>query len=85
MKKSLVIILLVNLISTFTARVASGQTENLLTKIDSLVANQLSEDLPGGAIAVISNNGIIYKNTLGVMNVEQNLKIDENTDRKSVV
>ncbi|MDX9770639.1 MAG: serine hydrolase [Tenuifilaceae bacterium] len=79
MKKSLVIILLVNLISTFTARVASGQTENLLTKIDSLVANQLSEDLPGGAIAVLSSIGVIYKNSFGIMNVEQNLKVDENT------
>ncbi|PKP39107.1 MAG: hypothetical protein CVT98_03260, partial [Bacteroidetes bacterium HGW-Bacteroidetes-15] len=79
MKKTIVTIMLVKMIAIFTVSANGAQIEKLSQKIDSLVALQHSENLPGGSIAVISINGILYKNTFGVMNVEQNQKIDENT------
>jgi CubicO group peptidase (beta-lactamase class C family) len=79
MKKFIVTITLVKMIAIFTVSGNGAQIEKLSQKIDSLVTLQLSDSLPGGAIAVISKNGILYKNSFGVMNVEQNQKIDENT------
>ncbi len=79
MKNLILKIALVKLISILTISLGITQNQNFTYRIDSLVENHLNENLPGGAIAVLSNNGILYKGTFGVMNVEQNQKIDENT------
>ncbi|NHB67168.1 serine hydrolase [Perlabentimonas gracilis] len=79
MKNLILTIALVKMMLAFSATSGVAQVENLQSKIDSLMITQLSEDLPGGAIAVLSSSGVIYKNSFGIMDVEQNLKIDENT------
>ena len=79
MKNLILIIALVKMISIFTVNPGSAQIENLSSRIDSLVATQHSENLPGGAIAILSSNGVIYRNSFGIMDVEQNLKVNENT------
>jgi len=56
-----------------------AQIEKQHIKIDSLIISHQKEDFPGGAIAVLSNNGVVYKKCFGKMNVEQNLKVNENT------
>lgn len=79
MKKLFLTIALAEMLLAFSASPGVAQVENLQSKIDSLITSLQKEDLPGGAIAVLSINGVVYKNCFGIMNVEQNLKVDENT------
>jgi CubicO group peptidase (beta-lactamase class C family) len=79
MKKIIIIIALAKLLSLFTANTVNAQAENISARIDSLLGQQISDNLPGGAIAVLSGSGVIYKKTFGVMEVEKNLQINENT------
>lgn len=48
-------------------------------KIDSLVALQFVEGMPGGVIALLSDGKVLTKRNYGLMDAEQNLKNDENT------
>lgn len=86
MKNLILIIAMVKLISAFTVSANVVQDEKIFEKIDSLVTKELNEDLPGGAIAVLSNNEIIYKKILGVMDTENSREINANTlfDQASV-
>lgn len=79
MKNLTLTIALVKMMLLFTATSGVAQVKNLSSKIDSLMINYQKENLPGGAIAVLSANGVIYKNCFGKMNVEQNLSVNENT------
>ncbi len=70
------------LISVFAANVIYAQSspaENLSSKIDSLVAMQHSPGQPGGVIAVISADEVIFKKGYGLMDMEQNLPVSPNT------
>lgn len=79
MKNRILTIVFVNLMFLISPNLVQAQVEGFAERIDSLVATRFSEHLPGGAIAVLSENGLMYKKTIGLMDVEQNLKIDENT------
>ena len=48
-------------------------------KIDSLVALQFVEGMPGGVIALLSDGKVLTKRNYGLMDASQNLKNDENT------
>jgi CubicO group peptidase (beta-lactamase class C family) len=78
MKKT---ILMLSIICFSMATIASAldKASNKIEKIDSLISIQLSENQPGGVIAVLSGSNILFKKTYGIMNVDQNLKNDENT------
>lgn len=79
MKKLTLTIAIVKIMVLFTATTGISQSQNLTHRIDSLITTHQSQNLPGGAIAVLSSNSAIYKNCFGTMDVEHNLKVNENT------
>ncbi|WP_164977485.1 serine hydrolase domain-containing protein [Ancylomarina salipaludis] len=55
------------------------QKEALQQHIDSLVASKVSENQPGVAIGVLWDDKVWMKKAYGLMNIDQNSSIDENT------
>jgi CubicO group peptidase (beta-lactamase class C family) len=53
--------------------------DRLSQKIDSLVALQILQGQPGGAIAVLQGNEILHKKTYGLMDLDKELSIQERT------
>lgn len=79
MKKIILTILLVWIMSIFLGIMANAQIAELSVRIDSLMLTQHSDSLPGGAIAVVSSNGVLFKKTYGIMDIDKNQKIDDHT------
>ncbi len=57
----------------------SSPHEGLDKKVDSLLLAHYGAEGPGGAIAVISGEGVVLKRCFGMMNLEKNRKVDEHT------
>lgn len=53
--------------------------EILKQKIDSLMLIEVGENQAGGAIGILSGDKVLLKSAYGLMNIEQNSAIDENT------
>jgi CubicO group peptidase (beta-lactamase class C family) len=77
MKQTIYILCISIVLSAF-----AGQTnamDRLSQKIDSLVALQILQGQPGGAIAVLQGNEILHKKTYGLMDLDKELSIQERT------
>ena len=57
----------------------SSPHKGLDAKVDSLLRTHYGAEGPGGAIAVISSEGVVLKKSFGMMNLEKNLKVNEHT------
>ncbi len=57
----------------------SSPHKGLDAKVDSLLRAHYGAEGPGGAIAVISSEGVVLKKSFGMMNLEKNLKVNEHT------
>lgn len=77
--KKVILLLIIISVSIATKASTMVKARNQMEKIDSLVSLQFSENQPGGVIAVLSSSNILFKKSYGVMDVDQNIKNDENT------
>lgn len=76
MKNQLIAVLLICI--SFTLQAQSYDSTFLVEKIDSLIA-KLPSSAPGGAIAVVSSQKIIYEKSFGMMNLEYQLPNTKHT------
>lgn len=70
------------LLMTFVVSTAIGQiklTENQKEKLDSIASQDVPNDAPGIATAIISDGKLIYERYFGYENLEDSLKIDKNS------
>lgn len=79
MKKQIVILTLTKLLTIAALCESFAQTEDFSRKIDSLLVSELSDGLPGGAVAVLSGKDVLYQKTIGIMDTETARDIDETT------
>jgi CubicO group peptidase (beta-lactamase class C family) len=79
MKNVTLLITIVMIFISITLKAKDVPVENLTQKVDSLISLQHNPDEPGGVAAVLSRDGVLYKNTFGLMNVERTLENNENT------
>ncbi len=74
MKKLFLFLILVG-----TCTIANANTINFSEKIDSLIALQHKEVMPGGVVGVISGDDFVVKKCFGISDVEKDKAITENT------
>lgn len=77
MKKTPLLLLMVLVIGTAIGQI--NLTENLQKKLDNIVSQDVPSDAPGIATAIISNGKLIYKKYVGFENLEDSLKLDNNS------
>ncbi len=53
--------------------------EVIAAKLDSLFASHYGENTPGASVLILKGNDVIYSNSYGVANYENNTRIDSNT------
>ncbi|MDW7759526.1 MAG: serine hydrolase [Acidobacteriota bacterium] len=67
------------LFTGLSAGALDARLENLERTVDALVAEQHAAGQPGGAVAVLSGDGILLKKCYGLMNVEKKTEITGKT------
>ena len=78
--KKLVFALLFIQLFTFSAILAARPENKAITEfIDSLISLQHKPGEPGGALAVIMGEKILYQKTFGMMDIEQNVEVSSTT------
>ena len=79
MKKIALIILIIHLFTLSVTNICMAQSKPIYNSIDSLLSAYQTEDMPGGAIAIVSKDGAIYTKCFGVMNTITLEKINQST------
>ncbi len=79
MKKVIILTVLIKTVVVFIGSAQNISAGNLEHKVDSLVAVQFSDGQPGGVIGVLSAEGVLLNKTFGIMDMERNSPVDNNT------
>ena len=79
MKKIIVSLLITKYLVISTLSATPVSTAQLQQRVDSLISLQHSAGQPGGAIAIIHDGKLLLSKTFGLMNLEYNRPVEENT------
>lgn len=79
MKKIIVSLLITKCLVVSTLSATPVSMTHLQQRVDSLISLQHQSGEPGGAIAVIQDGKLLLSKTFGLMNLEHNRPVEENT------